>query len=195
PYGAYVTTGVLLWTAFLRVLNIPLQQLQSSRAILSKIGFPWESLLIAGWGEALVETAVYLAVIVGVYVVYEIPLMPILFAIPAILVFLLFGAAVGGLLTPFGVLYEDVPRVVTVATYLLFFLIPIVYPVPTANPGLRILLADPVAILLVTAREVMMSQAVSHPVAAIASGSGAFFLFVLAWVTFRLSAPHLVSKL
>lgn len=195
PYPVHVTTGVLLWTAFLRMLNAPLQHLQSSRSILSKIGFPWEALLLSGWGEVLIETVVFLMVILVVYVAFGLSLIPIVTALPIVAVLLLLGAAIGMLLAPLGLLYEDVPRATSVATYLLFFLTPIIYPVPSEMPALVTVLANPVAILLVTAREVMTAAPVSHTVAAIAAGAGAVMLFLASWITFRLSMPHLVSKL
>jgi ABC-type polysaccharide/polyol phosphate export systems, permease component len=82
-----------------------------------------------------------------------------------------------------------------IATFLLFFLTPVVYPAPTTMPGMLTLLLNPVGVLLVTSRALMTSSDVSHAGLAVAAGVGSLFLFGLAWLMFRLSAPHLVSRL
>ena len=151
--------------------------------------------MAAGWGEILVEIAIYLAVLAGVYLLYGISPAGILVAIPAIGALLVLGGALGLLATPLGMLYDDIPRAVGVGTFLLFFLTPVVYPVPTTMPGKLTLLANPVGILLVTSREVMTSTPLSHPILAVGTGIGAAVLLFAAWLLFRLSAPHLVSKL
>ncbi len=195
PYPVYVITGVMLWTAFLKVLNSPLQQLQASRHILAKIGFPWEALVLTGWGEAIVETAIFLGIIVLVHVAYAIPVAPLVAGLPVVIALLILGAGIGLVLAPIGMLYDDIPRAVGLSTYLLFFLTPIIYPVPTEMPGLIATLGNPVALLLVTAREVMSSQPVSHPVASVAASIGAAVALLVGLLTFRLSIPHVVSKL
>jgi len=195
PYPAFVITGVFLWASFLKMLNAPLQQLSSSRHLLAKIKFPWESLVVAGWIEALLEILIYLVILALVYAYFGIPLTGILAAGPAVAALLLLGAAAGLILAPFGVIFEDVPRSLGVATFLLFFLTPVVYPPPQTMPGALTSLANPVGILLVTGREIMASLPPSHPLLALGSGIGAVIILVLGWLMFRLSAPHLVSKL
>jgi lipopolysaccharide transport system permease protein len=195
PYPLYVISGVFLWTGFLKVLNAPLQQLNSSRHLLSKIAFPWEAVIIAGWGEALIEFLLYLAVLIVIYPVFGVSPAGVIVAVPAIVALLLLGGALGLMASPIGMLYDDVSRAIGIATFLLFFLTPVVYPVPTTMPGALTLLLNPVGVLLVTSRELMTSSGVSHPGLALGAGVGSLFLFGLAWLMFRLSTPHLVSRL
>jgi len=196
PYPVHVISGLFLWTVFLRMLNSPLQQLTASRHVLAKINFPWEALVFAGWCEALLEFFVFMAVLMGVMAAFGMsPVIPVLASIPATTVLLLLGAALGLLLAPLGLLFEDVPKAVAIVTYGLFFLTPVIYPPPTTMPGLLTLELNPIGILLVTSREVMTSSSVTHPQLALATTVGAFVLFIVSWVIFRLSVPHLVSKL
>jgi lipopolysaccharide transport system permease protein len=196
PYPLYVMSGVFLWQGFLRMLNVPLQQLNASRHFLTKIRFAWEALLLAGWGEGALEFLVYLVVLGGGFALFGVSFLgPVLRALPAMAALLLLGAAIGILLTPLGLLYGDVSRAVGLATFLLFFLTPIVYPPPTTMPGVLTVVANPVALLLVTSREVMTSGVVSHPVLAMAFAGGAVILLLAGWLVFRLAVPHLVSRL
>jgi lipopolysaccharide transport system permease protein len=195
PYPVYVITGVLLWTAFLRMLNSPLQQLQGSRHILAKILFPWEALVLIGWGEVLIEVGVYLVVIAVIDVAYGVSLLQLVASVPSVVALLALGGGLGLFLAPLGLLYDDVQRAVSVVTYLLFFLTPTIYPVPREMPAVIAVLANPVAILLVTAREIMGSLPVSHPVATLVASLGAIVTLGLGFVGLRLSVPHVVSKL
>jgi lipopolysaccharide transport system permease protein len=196
PYPVYVVAGLFLWTAFLRMLNSPLQQLHASRHVLSKINFPWEALILAGWCEVLIEFLVYMLVLGGVMLAFGLnPLAPLIASIPASVALLLLGAGAGLMLAPFGLLFEDVPKAIAVITYGLFFLTPVIYPPPTTMPGLLTLELNPIGVLLVTSREVMTATAVSHPQLAIATAGGSLLLFIVSWLVFRISVPHLVSKL
>jgi len=55
--------------------------------------------------------------------------------------------------------------------------------------------ANPVAVLLVTSRELLTSAPVSHPGLFAVYAAGTVALFMLAWLVFRLSEPHLVTRL
>jgi lipopolysaccharide transport system permease protein len=114
---------------------------------------------------------------------------------PAIAALLLLGGALGMLLAPFAMLYDDVARALGMATFLLFFLTPIVYPPPTSMPGALAVLANPIGLLLVTAREALTLGVVTHATLAVSYGVGAVLLTGLAWVVFRLATPHLVARL
>lgn len=195
PYPAFVVTGVFLWTGFLKMLNAPIQELQASRNLLRKVRFPWESLVIAGWTEALLETVVYFLVLAGVYAYFGISLLGILVALPVVATLFLLGGALGLLLAPVGLMLEDVQRSISVATFLFFFLTPVVYPAPKTTPGAYTWLINPVGILLVTSREIMGSSEISHPLLAWVAGAGALITLLGAWLLFRVSSPHLVSKL
>jgi ABC-type polysaccharide/polyol phosphate export systems, permease component len=109
PYPLYVISGVFLWTGFLKVLNAPLQQLNASRHLLSKIAFPWEAVIIAGWGEAVIEFLSYLAVLLVIYPVFGVSPFGVIRAIPAIAALLILGGALGLMASPIGMLYDDVP--------------------------------------------------------------------------------------
>jgi lipopolysaccharide transport system permease protein len=195
PYPVYVIVGVLLWTAFLKMLNSPLQQLQGSRHMLTKISFPWEALVFTGWAEALIEAGVFLIVIAGVDAAYGVSLVKLIASLPFVFMLLCLGAGLGLFIAPFGLLYDDIPRAVSVATYLLFFLTPIIYPPPTSMPGVAAVVANPIAILLVTAREIMASQPLSHPLAVAMAAVGSGLILLLGLVTLRVSVPHVISKL
>ena len=66
PYPAFVMTGMMLWQSFLDALNGPLRQTSGARAMLSKINFPREALLLAGLAESLWNLAIRMVILAPV---------------------------------------------------------------------------------------------------------------------------------
>lgn len=196
PYPVYVLTGTLLWQVFADALNSPLQQLSAARNILKKSMVPHEAFLLAGLFEVLFNFAVRLALALPLFAWFKTALPASALLAPAgVASLLLLGFSIGLLLTPTGLLYQDVSRGLGLLAGFWFFLTPVIYP-STARwaaslPG-RL---NPVTPLLVTTRAWLTRGAA--PVA------GAFPLVVClsllclcaAWLCYRLARPHLTARL
>lgn len=200
PYAVYVLTGTLLWQVFADALNSPLQQLTSARAILTRSRVPHEALLLAGLCEVLFNFLVRLLVLLPVLVWYgpELSFSPaslLLLAPFGVAALLLLGLAAGLLLTPVGLLYQDVPRGLAFAVGFWFFLTPVVYPPPAGGRAALLSKLNPVAPLLDATRGWLTTGR---------GGVTREFVLVLAltlpallaaWVFQRLARPHVVARL
>jgi lipopolysaccharide transport system permease protein len=58
PYPVFVFLGTILWQSFVDSVQKPLQIVNASRSMVTKINFPREALLLAGIGEVLSNTLV-----------------------------------------------------------------------------------------------------------------------------------------
>jgi lipopolysaccharide transport system permease protein len=196
PYPVYIITGIFLWQGFLKMLNMPLQQMTSSRQLLTHLKFPWEALLLAGIGQALFEFVMYLVLLIPLYLVYQVPLHPtVLPGLVGIIALLAFGLALGLLLLPWGMLYDDVHRGLNIITMMMFFLIPIVYTTPTTFPGTLLVHLNPIAILLVTSRDWLTVGHAVDIIPFVLIALTVLPLLVLGWIVYRLAAPHLIARL
>jgi len=196
PYPLYVLTGTTLWHVFLDGLNAPLQQLGAVRVVLVKSRVPHEAYLLAGLLEAIFNFVVRLAILIPVMVWYGAGWGPGLLLAPlGVGALVLLGFAVGLLLTPLGLLYQDVGRGLGLATTVLFFLTPVLYP-PTSAARLPVLGgANPVTPLLVTARTWLAGGAAAPPTGFAAVVAGSLVCLAAAWILYRLARPHLVARL
>jgi lipopolysaccharide transport system permease protein len=105
------------------------------------------------------------------------------------------GTAIGLLLTPLGVLYHDVPRAIGFTTAALFFLTPIVYPVPTsAWPALLIQL-NPVTPILVTSRNWLTTGSMEVSAGFFGVSVLALAGLLVGWILYRVSMPHLIARI
>ncbi|HEX8282932.1 MAG TPA: hypothetical protein VF588_06235 [Pyrinomonadaceae bacterium] len=199
PYTVYVLTGTLLWQVFADAVNSPLQQLSNARAILTKSRVPHEALLLAGLVEVLFNFCVRLLVLLPVLVWFapQLSLTPSAMALApfGVAALLLFGFALGLLLAPFGLLYGDVPRGLTLAIGFWFFLTPVIYPWPTAGRGATLARLNPVAPLLEATRGWLTTGRASAARGFLFVVALTVPLLLAAWLLQRLARPHVIARL
>jgi lipopolysaccharide transport system permease protein len=105
------------------------------------------------------------------------------------------GIAIGLVLTPIGMLYQDIGRGLGFATAAWFFLTPVIYPVPKASFAATLIELNPVTPLLVSTREwLVVGEASLLPGFLWVSGLS-LLLLMFAWVQYRLAMPHLISRM
>lgn len=191
PYPVYVLAGMALWQTFVEALNAPLQQLAAGRQLVTRSRVPLEALIVAGVLEVLLNAVARLLVVAALLFAYDVRNGWSVLLVPAgVAALTLLGLALGVVLAPLGLLYEDVGRALGIATALWFFLTPIVHRAPAVG----ILRLNPVTPLLDTTRAWLTSTA---------SVEGAFVLVIAAaaavllggWAMLRLARPHLVERL
>ena len=130
PYPVYVLTGTLLWQGFVDALNSPIQLVNQSKQMLTKIKFPHEALIMAGLATVLFNFLVRFILMIGVYFWAGISFhVNMLLAPFGILSLLFLGLIVGVLFLPLSILYGDVQKFIVMITSFWFFVTPIVYPV------------------------------------------------------------------
>lgn len=196
PYPVFVLTGTVLWATFTESLGSPLKLVTQNKSMLTKINFPREALVLAGVGEVLFNFAIRAVLLVLVFWWYEVPLQAGILLLPiGVFALILLGISVGLLLTPLGMLYQDVGQALTFGTQILFFLTPIIYPVPQASFAEVIVKLNPVTPLLNTAREwLIVGEASLFAEFLLVSGLS-LGLLVFSWVLYRIAMPHLISRM
>jgi len=196
PYPAYVMVGTLLWQGFVDALNSPIKLITSSRAMLAKINFPREALILAGLGEVLFNFAIRLVLMLVVFVWFRIAVPPTILLAPfGILALMALGLMIGILLTPLGMLYGDIGRGLAIITTLWFYVTPVVYPPPTTWPASLLAQINPVSPLLLTTRELLTTGTVSQPGNFLLITGVTFGLMLVGWVLYRVAMPHLIARI
>ncbi len=196
PYPVFVLTGTVLWQTFVEALNAPLQMVNESKSMLSKINFPREALILTGIGQVLFSFAIRVFILIPVYWWFEVPFQAgVLLAPIGVLALIALGITIGLLLTPLGMLYQDIGRGLGFGTQALFFLTPIVYPVPQASWAETLVTLNPVTPLLQATRDWLVLEQTGHL-------DGFFWVCVLTliflfagWILYRIAMPHLISRM
>jgi len=196
PYVVFVLIGTVLWQTFVESVNSPLQMVNESRTMLAKINFPREALILTGIGQVMFNFGIRAVILVPVYLWFEVPLQPSLMLAPlGVLAMIGLGITIGLLLTPLGMLYHDVGRALTFGTQALFFLTPIVYPVPQATWAARVIKLNPVTPLLQTTRDWLVTGEASQISGFVWVCGTSTVLLIVSWLLYRIAMPHLISRM
>lgn len=196
PYPAYIMFSTALWQTFVEALNAPVQAVSSAKAMISRINFPREALILAKLGEVAFNFGIKLIFIVAMFLWFRIPVTWSVVLAPVALIHLIaFGTFLGMLLAPIGVLYQDISMGLTLVTGLWLFITPVVFPVPQSGGFAQLVQLNPVTPLLVTVRELATTGIVSNPQGFWIASAIALFGVLFAWVVYRLAIPFVVERI
>ncbi len=196
PYVVFVIVGTVLWQTFTEALNSPLRVVSGSKSILSKVNFPREALILASIGQVLFSFLIRALILVAVMVWFKItPGVSVLLVPLGVLALIGLGTAIGLLLTPLGLLYQDVGRGLTFVAQAWFFLTPVIYPLPKASFAATLIEFNPVTPLLVSTRDwLIVGQSAQLSGFAAITAASLLALFV-GLVLYRISLPHVIARL
>lgn len=196
PYIAYVLVGTTFWQLFVDALNSPLKQLNANRAMLNRINFPTEAIFASGIAQVLFS---FLIKIVVLGVVLAIVGSPLSWAAPAVLLpafaLLLAGTAVGMLLAPAGILYQDIQQGLTFVVGPLMFLTPVLYSIQSAGVLGKYMRFNPLTPAFEVIREFLFGGVGPYLLEFGLVTAASLVLVVVGWLVYRLSLPILVERI
>jgi len=196
PYPAFAIIGTLLWQVFVDAVQCPSLSINSSKAMLAKINFPREALLLGGLYMVLFNLAIRLVLLAAVMVIWQIVPGPGLLIFPVAMGGLLAaGFAVGMAITPMGALYGDITRGLPIITQFWMLLTPVVYPPKTHGLAGVLSTWNPLSPLVTTARESLCNEPLTLVVPFFAVTLVSISLVFLGWLAFRLFMPLLIERM
>ena len=196
PYPAYVMFSTTLWQTFTASLNAPIQAVGSAKAMLAKINFPREAIILSQLGQVGFNFSIKLVLIVGLFIWFKMPItLSVIVAPVALIHLIILGTAIGLFLAPIASLYQDIGRFLGIAIGTWLFLTPVVYPVPTTGILSKIVQLNPVTPLLVTTRELATTGILSNPLGFWLVSIVAMIGLFLAWIFYRQAMPYVVERI
>lgn len=197
PYAAYVMFSMTLWQTFVEAVNGPIQGVTASKAMLAKINFPREALVLSRLGQVGFNFAIKLILIVGLFIWFKIPVTGSVLLAPVALIHLIaLGTAIGLLLTPLAALYDDVTKGLTLILGAWLFITPVIYPPPADGLFATLVRLNPVTPLLVTTRELAAEGGViSDPQGFWIASLIAIIGLLLSWLIYRVTMPFVIERM
>ncbi|MFT4801158.1 MAG: lipopolysaccharide transport system permease protein, partial [Flavobacteriaceae bacterium] len=154
PYPVYAFSGTLLWSIIKDAINSPLSSTNGAKGIMSKINFPKEALIVSGIYKLLFNSSVKIILLVVFVFFYGIGYHHSLLLFPfAILGAILFGTTLGLFITPIGMLYKDIAKIIGMGLGLLMYVTPVVYAIPKDGVMKTIMEWNPFTPLILTTRD------------------------------------------
>lgn len=197
-YTLYVFIGTMAWAIITESILGPINSTLTMRSTLSKINFPKEALITSSAYKILFNTGIKLVILVCllIYFKQDIGLNILLFPF-ALFVILFFGLSLGTLITPIGLLYGDVSKLMNPVLQILMYLSPVVFAMPQNKDGLynTLMHLNPLSPLVNNFRNSLLSQPLEQVnyYFIILGVSGV--LFCLSLVVFKITIPIITERI
>jgi lipopolysaccharide transport system permease protein len=196
PYPVYVFTGTMLWSIFMDSLTAPLAQTTGAKAMLTKLNFPREALILSGIYQTLFNAGIKIALLVVVVAVagvspgWGLALLPL-----GILSLLLAGTAIGLTLTPVGMLYTDIGKGLPLVLQFCMYITPVVFPLPQSGWALTLFKMNPMTPIIMTARSWITGVPADFLTGFVWVNAGLLIIAAAAWIMYRLAMPILIERI
>lgn len=197
-YTLYVFIGTMAWAIVTESILGPINSTLSMRGTLSKINFPKEALITSSVYKTLFNTGVKLLILIALLLYFQESIgFNLLFFPFALFVILFFGTTFGLLITPLGLLYGDVNRLMGPGLQMLMYLSPVVFAMPKSEIGLynKFVHLNPLSPLVNNFRNTLLSQPLEdlNYYFLILGVSGVLFCFSL--VFYKITIPIITERI
>jgi len=195
PYPIFVMCGTVLFTTFTQALNMPADAVMAGKSIMAKLNFPREALLINAFYKVGFDFSLkfFALVLITLVLGFKFSWAVLLFPIGA-LVAILLGFSFGVFLIPFKMLYGDFKRLLSIATQVLMYITPIVYPIPESGLARTFNTYNPIYYMINIPRSWFTGIEVNlmWPLAALIII--ALMVLLIGWVMYRITMPIIVER-
>ena len=196
PYPVYAFSGTLIWSILLESINAPMASTNAARGIISKINFPKEALVLSGIYKLLFNSSFKVLLLVVFIFAFGVGFHWSLLLLPLVLVMaVVFGTSLGLLITPIGMLYSDVSRLISMGLSLLMYVTPVVYGIPKTGIMKTIMTYNPFTPFILTIRDVAVGGSPEFLNYFIGLTGLGIVLFFIGLVIYRVSIPVIVERL
>lgn len=196
PYPVYAFSGTLIWSIIKDAINSPTASTNAAKGIMSKINFPKEALIVSGIYKLLFNSSVKIILLVVFVFFYGVGFHTSLLLFPfAILGAILFGTTIGLFLTPIGMLYKDIQKIVTMGLGLLMYVTPVVYAIPKEGIMKTIMEWNPFTPFILTTRDFVVGAEPMYLPYFLGIIAICIPLFFLGLLFYRVSIPIIVERM
>jgi ABC-2 type transport system permease protein len=127
-YAAFLFTGMVTWNLFSGLINLSITQLKSNGELLKKVQFPAYTPVLGASIVQLIQVALEIVVLLGMFLVLGNVGFTWLIAIPILIGTAFFAQGIGLMLSIMNARFGDVMYIVGVLLGALYFLTPVLYP-------------------------------------------------------------------
>ncbi len=196
PYPIYVFTGTMIWAIFLESIQSPINNITTNKAMIAKVNFPREALIMSSVYQSLFNAAIKAAIllIVLAFMGYA-SFTSVLLTPIAIISLVICGTAIGLMLTPIGTLYTDISKGLPLVMQFFMYTTPVVYAIPETGLTAKIIQANPLTPLIMTCRDWITGQAPTYLMEFGLVNLAAVLILLFVMIVFRVSMPILVERM
>ncbi len=195
PYPLFVMIGTILWQIFAESVNQPRVSVNSDKAMLTKINFPREALVLSGFYTISFNLIPKFLVLIAACYFFDVTLnLSQLYFPLGIIILSLSGFTIGLLLTPASLLIPDIARGIGIFLPFVMYLTPVIYPTPASGNFSLLMSYNPLATLINTSRDWLTGQITYIPHTFSLIAIIAFILLLIGIIAYRISMPIITER-
>lgn len=198
PYPLFVLLSMTVWQLFAGGLTGATQSLANAGSLIGKINFPRETLVLAAFGQAVVDFLLRSAVVAVAFMLYRVAPSGSIVLIPfALLPLCLFTLGLGFLCALLNGIMRDIGQLITFGLTFWMLLTPVVYPPSLSTQhGPRALLAlmNPVSPFVVAAQDLSSHGRLTQPAGYSVACALSLAVFLLGWRIFHAAEPRIAER-
>jgi len=196
PYPIYAFSGTLLWSIIKEAIDAPMTSTMAAKGLLTKINFPKEALLVSGIYKLLFNSLVKIIILLVFLAVFGVGFHSSLLLFPvAFLGAILFGTTIGLFITPIGMLYNDIKKIISLGLGFLMYATPVVYAIPKEGLMKTVMELNPFTPIITTTRALIVGQTPEYLAYYGWLMLACIPLLVLGLLLYRVSIPILVERM
>jgi lipopolysaccharide transport system permease protein len=195
PYPAYALLGITIWQLFASGLNACAGSLAGAGNLIGKINFAKESLIFSSFAQAIFDFVISFILVAGIFIIYHIiPSWTTIFLPLALIPLILLTLGLGFIFSVLNAVVRDTSRILSFAITFFLFLTPVLYPPPTIEPMATLNRLNPIGILVIGARDLVIKGSFTQPNEFLYASVFSIIIFLLSWRAFHMMEPRLAER-
>ena len=196
PYPLFVLIGTTIWSIFSECLNMPIGTVRGNVNIITKINFEKEALITLGFIKLLFNLLIKFSLIAAFMIYFQVaPTTSILFFIPLLFITIFFFISVGILITPLGMLYGDVSRLIPIAMQFLMYITPVLYVMPKEGVLKNFMSINPLTYFIIDLRNSLTGMPIENFTFWFTILFVTLLISLLAIIVYRVSMPIITERM
>ena len=196
PYPLFVVLGTTIWSLFSECLMMPISTVNANIGIITKINFDKEALISLGFIKILFNLSIKLGLILFFLIYFQImPSSSFIMFVPILGLIMLLFISLGMILTPIGVLYNDVNKFIPFLFQLLMYVSPVLYLTPKEGYMEKIININPLSYIIIDIRNSLTGMPIENWFFLLAIFIFTIILALFSLIVYRVSMPILTERM
>jgi len=196
PYPIFAVAGMALWQLFSTGLIASTNSLVNAGAMITKINFTRESLVISATGQAIVSSLIQTVIVFALFVWYHIIPPWTLVLVPfAVLPLFLLTLGLGFIFSLINGVLRDVGNMISVSITFLLFLTPVLYAKPASGIAAVASHYNPLYYLISVPRDLLILGGTTELYGYVWSAILAIVVFFVCWAAFHLTETRITERI
>jgi lipopolysaccharide transport system permease protein len=184
-----------VWQLFASGLGGATQSLVNAGALITKINFPRETLVLAAFGQSVFEFVIRAVLVVAAFALYRVTPHWTIILVPFCLIPLcLFTLGLGFFAALVNGVMRDAGQLVTFLLTFWMFLTPVVYPAPTRGAKMWMNVVNPVSPFVIATQDLASRGHLTQPFGFIIGSVVSVVIFLLGWRVFHLTETRIAER-